>query len=505
MLLTTIHQQTTIFMRNIVFTLCALLSLNIVAQNITEAKEVQESLIQKEQLHKKSIVKNINFNNIGPTIMSGRVADVDVNPNNPTEFYVGYASGGLWYTNNNGTTFIPVLDNSPTQNVGDIAIDWKSGTIWVGTGEKNSSRSSYAGIGILKSTDQGKTWQNMGLPDSHNVSRILINTKNSDEVIIGVIGHLYSQNKERGIFKTTDGGKTWNKTLFINNDTGIIDVEAAPQNFNTMYAASWQRERKAWNFNGSGKHSAIYKSTDAGNTWTKISEKNGFPEGDGVGRIGLAVYDENTVYALHDSQFRRPSDKKSKSSIGLAKEDFKTMSKEDFLKLSDKELNSYLKTNGFQEKYRAENVKQMVRVGSVKPIDLAKYLEDANSLLFDTPVIGAEVFKTTNGGKSWKRTHEGYIDGLYYSYGYYFGEVRVDPQDVNAIYVLGVPILKSKDGGKSFTSISRENVHSDHQALWVNHNKKGHLLNGNDGGLNLSYDDGESWIKLNNPAVGQFY
>lgn len=505
MLLTTIHQQTTIFMRNIVFTLCALLSLNIVAQNITEAKEVQESLIQKEQLHKKSIVKNINFNNIGPTIMSGRVADVDVNPNNPTEFYVGYASGGLWYTNNNGTTFIPVLDNSPTQNVGDIAIDWKSGTIWVGTGEKNSSRSSYAGIGILKSTDQGKTWQNMGLPDSHHVSRILINPKNSDEVIIGVIGHLYSPNKERGIFKTTDGGKTWNKTLFINNDTGIIDVEAAPQNFNTMYAASWQRERKAWNFNGSGKHSAIYKSTDAGNTWTKISENNGFPEGDGVGRIGLAVYDENTVYALHDSQFRRPSDKKSKSTNGLTKEDFKTMSKEDFLKLSDKELNSYLKTNGFQEKYRAENVKQMVRVGSVKPIDLAKYLEDANSLLFDTPVIGAEVFKTTNGGKSWKRTHEGYIDGLYYSYGYYFGEVRVDPQDVNAIYVLGVPILKSKDGGKSFTSISRENVHSDHQALWVNPNKKGHLLNGNDGGLNLSYDDGESWIKLNNPAVGQFY
>lgn len=492
-------------MRNIVFTLCALLSLNIVAQNITEAKEVQESLIQKKQLQKKSIVKNINFNNIGPTVMSGRVADVDVNPDNPTEFYVGYASGGLWYTNNNGTTFTPVLDNSPTQNVGDIAIDWKSGTIWVGTGEKNSSRSSYAGIGILKSTDQGKTWQNMGLPDSHHVSRILINPKNSDEVIIGVIGHLYSPNKERGIFKTTDGGKTWNKTLFINNDTGIIDVEAAPQNFNIMYAASWQRERKAWNFDGSGKHSAIYKSTDAGNTWTKISEKNGFPEGDGVGRIGLAVYDENTVYALHDSQFRRPSDKKSKSSNGLTKEDFKTMSKEAFLKLSDKELNAYLKTNGFQEKYRAENVKQMVRVGSVKPIDLAKYLEDANSLLFDTPVIGAEVFKTTNGGKSWKRTHEGYIDGLYFSYGYYFGEVRVDPQDVNAIYVLGVPILKSKDGGKSITSISRENVHSDHQALWVNPNKKGHLLNGNDGGLNLSYDDGESWIKLNNPAVGQFY
>ena len=259
-------------------------------------------------------------------------------------------------------------------------------------------------------------------------------------------------------------------------------------------------------FDGDGKNSAIYKSTDGGDSWTKISENNGFPNGDGVGRIGLAVYDNNTVYAFHDSQFRRDKkgDKK-KSSDALTKEDFKTMSVDAFLELSDKKLDTYLKTNGFQEKYRAANVKQMVRAGSVKPIDLAKYLENANSLLFDTPVIGAEVFLTTNGGKSWKKTHKGYLDAVYYSYGYYFGEVRVDPQDKNAIYIMGVPILKSKDGGKTFKSISRENVHSDHQALWVNPNKQGHLINGNDGGLNMSYDDGESWTKLNVPSVGQFY
>ena len=437
--------------------------------------------------------------------MSGRVVDVAVNPDNPTEFFVGYASGGLWHTNNNGTTFTPVMDNSPTQNIGDIAVDWKSGTIWVGTGEKNSSRSSYAGIGVLKSTDKGKTWTNVGLTDSHHISRILINPNNANEVVIGVIGHLYSPNAERGIFKTTDGGKTWSKTLFINNDTGIIDVQHAPENYNIMYAASWERERKAWNFDGDGANSAIYKSTDGGNTWNKISEKNGFSEGDGVGRIGLAVYDENTVYALHDSQFRRKGNQKKSSYNSLTKEDFKTMSKDEFLNLPDKKLNAFLKTNGFQEKYRAQNVKHMVRAGSVQPIDLAKYLEDANAMLFDTPVIGAEVYKTTNGGKSWKKTHDDYIDGLYYSYGYYFGEIRVDPQDVNGIYILGVPILKSKDGGKTYTSISRENVHSDHQALWVNPKMQGHLLNGNDGGLNLSYDDGENWIKLNNPAVGQFY
>jgi photosystem II stability/assembly factor-like uncharacterized protein len=493
-------------MKNSIFYLVLFFTSIIVGQqNTTSATEVKDALSKKEQLEKTSIVKNIHFENIGPNIMSGRVSDVDVNPENTTEFYVGYASGGLWYTKNNGTTFTPIMDNSPTQNIGDIAVDWKSGSIWVGTGEKNSSRSSYAGIGILKSTDKGKTWQNVGLLDSHHISRIVINPTNANEVVVGVIGHLYSSNEERGVFKTIDGGKTWKKTLYINENTGIIDVEFAPNNFNIMYAASWERERKAWDFDGDGKNSAIYKSTDAGTTWTKISDNNGFPNGDGVGRIGLAVFDENTVYVLHDSQFREEKNSKKNTSKELTKEDFKTMTNEAFLALSDKDLNSYLKTYGFQEKYRAENVKQLVRVGTVKPIDFAKYLEDENEVVFDTPVIGAEVFITTNGGKTWKKTHTGNIDGLYSSYGYYFGEIRVDLQDVTKIYVLGVPILKSKDGGKTFVGINGENVHSDHQALWVNPKKSGHLLNGNDGGLNLSYDDGENWSKLNDPSVGQFY
>ncbi len=475
-------------------------------QPVTSADYVKQALTNKEKLTASSIVKNVPFTNIGPTVMSGRVVDLDVNPNDPTEFYVAYASGGLWYTNNNGTTFTSVFDNSPTQNIGDIVVDWKNEVIWVGTGEKNSSRSSYAGIGILKSTDLGKTWQHIGLSDSHHVSRIIINPNNPNEIVVGAIGHLYSSNDERGVFKTIDGGKTWKKTLFINENTGIIDVAAAPENPAILYAASWERDRKAWNFDGDGKGSAIYKSIDGGDTWEKISDDSGFPIGDGIGRIGLAVYNENTVYAFHDNQYRRESNKKQKATADvLTKEDFKTMSAADFLKLSDKKLNGFLKTNGFQEKYRAENVKQMIRSGSVNPIDLANYLEDANSLLFDTPVVGAEVFKTVNGGKTWKKTHKDYLDDLYYSYGYYFGEIRVDPQDENAIYVLGVPILKSKDGGKTFISISQENVHSDHQALWVNPTRKGHLIDGNDGGLNISYDDGESWTKLNVPSVGQFY
>ena len=492
-------------MKSLIQVLFLSFSTLIIAQNPTSADKVKQSLAQKSKMMTSSLVKNVEFTNIGPTVMSGRVADIAVNPDNPIEFYVGYASGGLWYTNNNGTTFTPVLDNSPTQNIGDIAVDWKSGTIWVGTGEKNSSRSSYAGIGMLKSTDKGKTWNNVGLTDSHHISRIVINPNNTDEVLVGVIGHLYSSNEVRGVFKTTDGGKTWTKSLFINKDTGVIDVAFAPENFNTMYAASWERVRKAWDFDGDGNNSAIYKSTDAGSSWTKISDKSGFPVGDGVGRIGLAVFNENTVYALHDSQFRRPKVKDKKKSDDLTKEDFKTMSTNNFSKLSNKKLNSYLRNNRFPRKYTAASVKEMVLVGSVKPIDLASFLEDANSVMFDTQVIGAEVFKTTNGGKSWKKTHKGYLDGVYSSYGYYFGEIRVDLQDESGIYVLGVPIIKSKDGGKTFTSISRENVHSDHQALWVNPKKSGHILNGNDGGLNLTYDDGESWIKLNDPAVGQFY
>lgn len=474
----------------------------------TTGEAIKQGLEQKAEMMENSIVKNVPFENIGPSVMSGRVVDLAVNPNMPSEFYVAYASGGLWHTNNNGTTFTPIMDNSDTQNIGDIAVDWKNGTIWVGTGENNSSRSSYAGIGILKSTDKGETWQNMGLTDTHHIGRIHINPNNPNEVVLGAVGHLYTNNDERGVYKTTDGGKTWKKTLYINAESGIIDLAVAPENFNIQYASAWDKDRKAWNFEGSGEGSGIYKSTDAGETWTKVSTPDsGFPTGDGVGRIGLAVYDANTIYAVHDSQFRRENaGKDDDNTTGkLKKDDFKAMTAQTFLSLEDKKLNAYLKENGFQEKYRADNVKQMVRSGNVKPVDLAKYLEDANSLLFDTPVIGAEVYRSEDGGKSWTKMNDDYIDDLFYSYGYYFAQIQVNPKNKDHIYISGVPILKSKDGGKSFESISAENVHADHHALWINPNNPNHLVNGNDGGVNITYDDGENWIKANQPTVGQFY
>lgn len=487
--------------------LTALFTFSVEAQqNLTTSRELQQALINKKELVNASLVKNVPFENIGPTVMSGRVVDLAVNPENPTEFYVGYASGGVWHTTNNGTSFTPILDNAQTQNVGDIAVDWNTRTIWVGTGENNASRSSYAGIGMLKSTDNGKSWQHVGLPNSQHVGRILINPNNPEEVVVGVTGSLYSKSVDRGVYKTKDGGKTWTKTLYIDDVSGVIDMQHAPNDYNIMFATSWTKDRKAWNFDGSGNNSAIYKSTDAGETWQKVStEKSGFPTGNGVGRIGLAVYDTNIVYAIHDSQFRRPSEGKKDESNGLQKDDFKSMTTDMFLKLEDKKLNIFLKTNGFQEKYRAENVKQMVRSGNVKPADIATYLEDANSMLFDTPVIGAEVYKSNDGGITWSKTHDDYIDDLYYSYGYYFGHIYVSPANKGHLYIYGVPILKSKDGGKTFTSISAENVHADHHALWINPKNPNHLINGNDGGVNITYDDGETWIKNNSPSVGQFY
>jgi len=485
----------------------AFISFSVFSQQpSSHAEAVIKALNQKENLINNSIVKNIAFENIGPTIMSGRVVDLDVNPDNPTEFYAAYASGGLWYTNNNGTTFKPVLDSSPTQNIGDIAVDWKTNIIWVGTGENNSSRSSYAGIGILKSIDGGENWVNVGLKDSHHIGRILINPKNSNELIVAVIGHLYSPNEERGIFKSTDGGNTWTKTLFINNDTGIIDLVASPDDFNILYAAAWERDRKAWNFDGSGENSGIYKSNDGGNSWNKITNNNGFPIGEGVGRIGLAVNSNDEVYAILDNQFRREKEPK-KESVVLSKDDFKDMSAEKFLSLKDEELNTFLKNNGFEDKYSADNLKEMVKDGSIKPYDITmtSYLGDANRLLFDTPVIGAELYKSLNGGTSWVKTHDDFLDGLVNSYGYYFGVIKTNPKHPEKVYIAGVPILRSDDKGKTFKSINRENVHADHHAIWINPKNDKHLIIGNDGGVNISYDDGENWIKCNTPTVGQFY
>ncbi|MBS1492029.1 MAG: glycosyl hydrolase [Bacteroidetes bacterium] len=472
----------------------------------TTAKERLETFSYKKQMQENSILKNTEFENIGPSIMSGRVVDVEVSPSDPTIFYVAYASGGLWKTVNNGMSFTPLFDNEAVITIGDIAVDWTNNIIYVGTGENNSSRSSYSGTGIYKSTDDGKSCSNTGLEETQHIGRISIDPKNPNKIFVAALGHLYSPNSERGIYVSEDAGKTWKHTLKIDDNTGGIDLVIDPSNSNTVYASMWYRTRRAWNFEESGSTSGIYKSIDGGNTWNLITtSSSGFLTGKEAGRIGLAIYPKNPqiIYAVVDNQ--NSSANKDEDHDKLTKDGLRKISEDEFMRIDTAKLKSFLEDNGFPEEYTAEKVYEMVSNKSIKPNSLVEYLEDANTLLTNAEVVGAEVYRSDNGGASWKRTHSESLEGIFSTYGYYFSRISVSPTDENKIYVMGVIVVKSSDGGATFKSINEDNVHADHHYMWVDANREGHLINGNDGGLNLSYDDGKTWQKLNAPAVGQFY
>ncbi len=475
----------------------------------TSATERLAGYEARKILLEKSLVSEVPFENIGPSVFSGRVDDLEVSPQDPTHFYVAYASGGLWKTENNGMTFTPIFDHEAVMTLGDIAVDWENNVIWAGTGEANSSRSSYSGVGIFKSSDGGETWEHKGLEESHHIGRVMLHPNDPNTIWVAVLGHLYSPNEERGVYKTTDGGNTWKKVLYVNENAGAVDLVIDPDNPNVLYAAMWERTRRAWNFSESGEGSGIYKSTDGGENWIRLNEENsGFPTGEGVGRIGLGIAKEKgstIVYAILDNYFRRPAEEKKEDKNTLTKDDFRTMDKATFLALEKEKVGKFLKDNSFPKKYDTKAVRSMVASDKIKPIDLTTYLEDANSLLFDTPVIGAEVYRSNDEGKSWSKTHEDYLDAVYNSYGYYFGQIRVHPANPNKIFIMGVPVLRSNDAGKTWQNIMGDNVHSDHHALWINPDRAGHLVLGNDGGVNISYDDGATWNKCNTPPVGQFY
>jgi hypothetical protein len=228
---------------------------------------------QRNNLKTSSMLAKVNPTNIGPSVFSCRVTDVDVNPLDPAEMYVAYASGGLWHSKSNGTKFDPIFDHEASMTIGDIAVDWANRVIWVGTGECNSSRSSYAGTGIYRSADNGKTWEWKGLPESHHISRIVLHPTDPNTIWVAVLGHLYSPNPERGIYKTDDGGNTWQRTLYVDDNSGGIDLSIDPQNPQIIMAATWERTRRAWDFKGAGAGSGIWKSTDGGSTWAKVSGK----------------------------------------------------------------------------------------------------------------------------------------------------------------------------------------------------------------------------------------
>jgi photosystem II stability/assembly factor-like uncharacterized protein len=467
-----------------------------------------KSIEQRLALEKKSIVNDVKFRSVGPNIMSGRVVDVDVNPGDPTEFYVAYATGGLWHTTNNGQSFTPIFDSLDVLFIGDIAVNWSSAPriIWVGTGEVNSSRSSYAGIGIYKSSDNGKHWEYLGLPESQHIGKIQLHPSDENIAWIAALGHLYSPNKERGIYKTTDGGKTWKQTLFVDDTTGGIDIDLNPENPNELYAAMWSRSRSAWKFRESGSTSGIYKSNDAGETWKKISgEASGFMKGDKIGRIGVAVYPANPsiVYAIVDNNMIKPDTGTKATDTFYHRKDFKEISEDAFLLLDQKKLDSFLKENDFPEKYSAAVVMDMVKTKKVKPTALYDYL-DFDDGFRNAGIYGAEVYRSSDGGATWQKMNEKGLK-LYSTYGYYFGKIFVSPVNANKLVITGVPIQLSTDGGKKFKTIDKENVHGDHHAVWIDPKRDSHFIIGTDGGCNITYDDGEHWFFANTPAVGQYY
>ena len=493
---------------NIFLAIGPILFSNMVNAQLLRVNPVERmnGLQQRKLLEEHSVLKDIEFRNIGPSVMSGRVVDLEANPADPTEFYVAYATGGLWHTTNNGQSLVPIFDKEYVIGIGAIAVNWHTGTIWVGTGEANSSRSSYAGVGVYKSIDKGRSWQWLGLPESQHIGKIILHPTDSNTVWVAVLGHLYSSNKERGVYKTTDGGKSWKQCLYADENTGAVDLGINPVNPNEIYASLWYRTRRAWNFTESGKTSAIYKSIDGGENWKKISAPgSGFPSGDSIGRIGIAVAASHPsiIYATVDNQGHRPDTATRKDTNYILK-DFRGITKEKFGQLDNNKLDSFLKDNSFPEKYKAVVVKELVKTDSVKPTAIYEYLFDANTALFDTPIIGCEIYRSDDAGIHWNKVNTAGLN-LYNTYGYYFGKISVSATDENKLVISGFNLMMSRNGGRTFVSVDKPSTHPDWHGCWIDPLRDSHWIAGNDGGCNITYDDGQHWFKANTPSVGQFY
>jgi photosystem II stability/assembly factor-like uncharacterized protein len=497
-----------------------MLSFSTLAQDIkpTSEKALQESVERHKAMLSSTPLKDFKARNVGPTNMSGRIVDLEVASNTNT-FYIAAASGGVWKTEDNGQSFTPIFDHQGALGMGAMALSPSDNNVlWVGTGEDNSSRSTYAGAGVYKSTDAGKTWQHMGLIHSQHIGQILIHPTNPDVVWVGAMGGLYSKNKERGVYKTTDGGKTWKKVLYIDDNTGIIDMQMHPTNPDLILAASWERFRQAHDFIGNGKGSSIWRTEDGGSTWKKAVD--GFPQDEFVGRIGFDFSRSNpaVVYALLDNQGKsdKPAEEprrrgnQPQEENPLKLEDFKDMSLDQALALEDKRLESMARRSQFPAKYTAAELKRQLKTGKITTAQIANYnggAVDANAALFSAPIKGAEVYRSEDTGKTWKKVSESDLSRLYNTYGYYFGEIRVSSSDENEVFVLGVPLMVSRDGGKNFAlTDSIGDPHSDHQSMWINPKDSKHILLGNDGGLYRSYGGGARWDHLNTQMpISQFY
>lgn len=463
---------------------------------------------RRVEMEKASPLSAIRFRSVGPEVQGGRIVDIAAPAARPDTLLVAFASGGLFRTENRGGSWTPLFDGESAMTIGAIAAaDPEGKVLWVGTGEANSSRTSYAGTGVFKSVDGGATWKNTGLPDSHHIGRILVDAKSPETVFVAAMGPLYTFGGDRGIFKTTDGGATWRRTLYVDEKTGAVDVVQDPTRPNVLYAATWQRDRKAWDFLESGSGSGIWKSSDGGETWRKLS--GGFPQGDVVGRIGLALSaaKPERIYAVLDHHARRPATEVPDEETPpgeLTARRLREMTAAQFAALDPAVVQRFLKAYDFPKSLKARALIGDVKSGKVAVADLVAYVKDANRDLFESQIEGAEVWRSDDGGVTWKKPYEGRLDKVFYTYGYYFSQIFVAPDDADRVYFGGVPMLRSTDGGKSWSGIDRRGVHVDHHVLAFGPKDSRHVALGNDGGLNLSFDGGTTWTRVANIPAGQF-
>ena len=376
-------------------------------------------------------ISHLQYREIGPALMGGRIADLAVVESKPQVFYIATGTGGVWKTENHGTSWTPLFDDQPTSSIGDVTLDQSNpNLVWVGTGEPQNRQSSGWGNGVYKSTDAGNTWRHMGLDATKNIGRILIHPRNPDIVYVAAVGDLWGPNEERGVFRTHDGGETWENVLHIDEHTGAIDLAMDPGDPNTIFAAMYQRQRTGWGFNGGGPGSGLYRTFDGGDSWTELTE--GLPEGD-KGRIGVDIFrqDGNVVYALVEADARSPG------------------------------AGFFGGGGGGQSQ--------------------------------------SGLYRSLDRGDSWEKMSNTNPRPMYYS------QVRIDPTNVDRIYVLGGNLMVSDDGGRTFRSDGAAQVHVDHHALWINPNDPDHLILGSDGGVVASWDGTAHWRMFDNLPLGQFY
>jgi len=399
--------------------------------------------------------KDLKWQHLGPTNVSGRATDVAVvTPKGKSyTMYVATASGGVWKTENEALTWEPIFENAASTSIGDIALDPSNPkTIWVGTGEANIFRSSQVGAGMYKSTDGGISWTHMGLAGTLTIARVIVHPKNANVVYVAASGHEWTLNPERGVFRTMDGGGTWEKILYVNDETGAIDLVMDPRNNDTLYAATWQRTRKKWNDPRNDANSAgsgIWKTTDGGKTWKQINA--GLPEAKFRGRIGidLCLAKPNVLYAFVDNyeKAREATEAELADSYGIP-------------------------SSGF--------------------------------------IKGAHLYRSDDGGGSWKLVcpttpeMKTYMERHSGTYGWVFGQVCVDPNDENTVYTMGLGLNQSTDGGKTFRGL--RGMHGDLHGLWIDPDNSNYLVNVNDGGIVISYDKGRTWKQnRDNLPVCQFF